>query len=207
MEKIKALRDIKRIFNRNIIPYANSIPTFLSTYLDATFAPQFNQSSQDAIGINVQNMKLSLSPSAYTSHRKLISWSSYLQTHSTQLETSMNLASFFYLVLLSLVIMTTFLACFIHSSKTSPLFLTPRMHRLPNLTPPPLPAVNTAGTFLAWVRVCFYVSDEVRTHKEERRGVITHTIRMRTQLILPSLPRSWLRSSHRKSFRGWATMR
>jgi len=31
--------------------------------------------------------------------RKLISWSSYLETHSTQLETSMNLASFTFLII------------------------------------------------------------------------------------------------------------
>lgn len=89
--------------------------------------------------------------------RKLISWSSYLETHSTQLETSMNLASFTFLIIVCILILSTFLACFTHSLKTSPLFIAPRMHRLPILTPVKLPGRRWGD----WIKVCFYVSDEV----------------------------------------------
>jgi len=53
-------------------------------------------------------------------------------------------------------ILLILLSCFYHNQKTSPLFISPRRHRLPKLVPPPLPV---AGYF-DWVRVCFYLSDQ-----------------------------------------------
>lgn len=53
-------------------------------------------------------------------------------------------------------VLIVFLSCFYHNQKTSPLFISPRRHRLPRLVPPPLPV---DGTF-SWIKVCFYMSDE-----------------------------------------------
>ena len=49
-----------------------------------------------------------------------------------------------------------FLSCFYHNQVTSPLFISPRRHRLPKLVPPPLPVQG----YFSWVKVCFYMSDE-----------------------------------------------
>ena len=88
--------------------------------------------------------------------RRLSSLPSYLQYNSSQMEQSMNIATFFFLVILSCLIMLTFLACFTHSKSTSPIFSSARLHRLPNLVPPPLPKKK----FFAWIWVCFYMNDE-----------------------------------------------
>ena len=54
------------------------------------------------------------------------------------------------------LILLVFLSCFYHNQKTSPLFVSPRRHRLPKLVPPPLPV---DGAF-SWVKVCLFMSDE-----------------------------------------------
>jgi hypothetical protein len=54
-------------------------------------------------------------------------------------ETSMSFATLTMLFVLMGCVLAIFLSCFYHNQKTSPLFISPRRHRLPNLVPPPLP--------------------------------------------------------------------
>lgn len=54
-------------------------------------------------------------------------------------ETSMSFATLMMLFVLMSCILVVFLSCFYHNQKTSPLFISPRRHRLPKLVPPPLP--------------------------------------------------------------------
>ena len=54
-------------------------------------------------------------------------------------ETSMSFATLMMLIMLMSCMLVIFLACFYHNQKTSPLFISPRRHRLPRLVPPPLP--------------------------------------------------------------------
>ena len=91
-----------------------------------------------------------------SSRRGLASYPSYLEATSTQLDTKMNIVSFFFLAIIALVMIGTFVSCFMHSLLTSPLFTSARRHRLPLLVPPPLPT----QTFLGWAKACFYMSDE-----------------------------------------------
>ena len=63
-------------------------------------------------------------------------------------ETSMSFATFTMLLFIMSCILMVFLNCFYHNQKTSPLFISPRRHRLPNLVPPPLPVDG----FFKWVR-------------------------------------------------------
>lgn len=64
-------------------------------------------------------------------------------------ETSMSFATFTMLFFIMSCILLVFLNCFYHNQKTSPLFSSPRRHRLPKLVPPPLPVDG----FFSWVRV------------------------------------------------------
>jgi len=71
-------------------------------------------------------------------------------------ETSMSFLTLVMLFTIMSCVLIVFLSCFYHNQKTSPLFISPRRHRLPKLVPPPLPV---DGTF-SWIKVCFYMSDE-----------------------------------------------
>lgn len=71
-------------------------------------------------------------------------------------ETSMSFATLFMLFTTLSCVFLIFLSCFYHNQKTSPLFSSPRRHRLPKLVPPPLPVDG----YFSWVKVCFYLSDE-----------------------------------------------
>lgn len=53
--------------------------------------------------------------------------------------TSMSFATLMMLFVLMSCVLVIFLSCFYHNQKTSPLFISPRRHRLPKLVPPPLP--------------------------------------------------------------------
>jgi hypothetical protein len=81
---------------------------------------------------------------------------SYLTTVDTAQEKSMSLSTFFSLLFFSAGFVIMFLACFVHSQRTSPLFSAPRRHRLPHLVPPPLPVKS----LLSWSRVAFFIDDE-----------------------------------------------
>ena len=77
--------------------------------------------------------------------------------------TSMSFATLTMMYIIMFVILLVFLSCFYHNQKTSPLFVSPRRHRLPKLVPPPLPV---DGAF-SWVKVCLLISDEeVREEKK-----------------------------------------
>jgi len=71
-------------------------------------------------------------------------------------ETSMSFLTLVMLFTIMTCVLVIFLSCFYHNQKTSPLFISPRRHRLPKLVPPPLPV---DGTF-SWIKICFYMSDE-----------------------------------------------
>ncbi|GMI08684.1 hypothetical protein TrLO_g12663 [Triparma laevis f. longispina] len=97
-----------------------------------------------------------LNSSSVLPNRRLLFSPSWLSSTSTQLETTMTLASFVSLLFLSLLLYITFLSCFQHSLLTSPMFNSTRRHRLPNLVPVPLPR----NSFTGWIKICFYMSDE-----------------------------------------------
>jgi hypothetical protein len=80
----------------------------------------------------------------------------YVQDINVYRETSMSFATLVMLFTIMTCVLLIFLSCFYHNQKTSPLFASPRRHRLPKLVPPPLPV---DGTF-SWIKVCFYMSDE-----------------------------------------------
>jgi hypothetical protein len=63
----------------------------------------------------------------------------YVEDPYSYRETSMSFATLVMLIMLMSCTLVIFLACFYHSQKTSPLFISPRRHRLPRLVPPPLP--------------------------------------------------------------------
>jgi len=77
--------------------------------------------------------------------------------------TSMSFATLTMMYIIMFVILLVFLSCFYHNQKTSPLFVSPRRHRLPKLVPPPLPV---DGAF-SWVKVCLLISDEEVREEEE----------------------------------------
>ena len=63
----------------------------------------------------------------------------YVEDPYSYRETSMSFATLMMLIMLMSCMLVIFLACFYHNQKTSPLFISPRRHRLPRLVPPPLP--------------------------------------------------------------------
>ena len=74
-----------------------------------------------------------------TLHRRLGFLPNYIDNASTIRETSMSFATLITLFVTMSCILLIFLSCFYHNQKTSPLFISPRRHRLPRLVPPPLP--------------------------------------------------------------------
>jgi hypothetical protein len=81
--------------------------------------------------------------------------------------TSMSFATLTMMYIIMFVILLVFLSCFYHNQKTSPLFVSPRRHRLPKLVPPPLPV---DGAF-SWVKVCLLISDE-EVREEQKNDTI-----------------------------------
>lgn len=96
-------------------------------------------------------------------HRRLGFLPSYVEDASSFHATSMSFATLTMMYIFMVIIFLVFLSCFYHNQKTSPLFVSPRRHRLPKLTPPPLPV---DGAF-SWVRICLFISDEEIIHKVE----------------------------------------
>lgn len=74
-----------------------------------------------------------------TLHRRLGFLPEYVENASAYRETSMSFATLITLFVSMFCLMVVFLSCFYHNQKTSPLFISPRRHRLPKLVPPPLP--------------------------------------------------------------------
>lgn len=81
-------------------------------------------------------------------HRRLGFLPNYIEDVSSFHETSMSFATLCMLFVIMASTMLIFASCFYHDQKTSPLFISPRRHRLPKLVPPPLPV---DGAF-SWVR-------------------------------------------------------
>jgi hypothetical protein len=124
--------------------------------VDSTLSskPSAHDSDGDFVGlVDASHRRLSLLPSwvaNYTSHQNDGNESGLLRT------TSMSFATLTMMYIIMLVTLLVFLSCFYHNQKTSPLFVSPRRHRLPKLVPPPLPV---DGAF-SWVKVCLLISDE-----------------------------------------------
>lgn len=97
--------------------------------------------------ISMEHRRLSLLPKYITN--EYISDTSYRAT-------SMTFATLTMLYLTLSAVFLIFLSCFYHSQKTSPLFISPRRHRLPKLVPPPLPVDG----YFSWVKVMLFLSDE-----------------------------------------------
>ena len=98
-----------------------------------------------------------------STHRRLGFLPSYVEDVSYLRASSMSFATLTMMYIIMSVILLVFLSCFYHNQKTSPLFVSPRRHRLPKLVPPPLPV---DGAF-SWVKVCLFMSDEeVRQESE-----------------------------------------
>ena len=83
------------------------------------------------------------------SHRRLSFLPSYVNDVNAFRETSMSFATLLMLYVIMCCVMLVFLSCFYHNQKTSPLFISPRRHRLPKLVPPPLPV----GGIFSWVSI------------------------------------------------------
>jgi hypothetical protein len=100
--------------------------------------------------------KNSILVEVHENRRRLGLLPNYVQDINVFRETSMSFATLVMLFTIMTCVLLIFLSCFYHNQKTSPLFISPRRHRLPKLVPPPLPV---DGTF-SWIKVCFYMSDE-----------------------------------------------
>jgi hypothetical protein len=93
---------------------------------------------------------------ALQGHRRLSFLPSYVEDVEAFRETSMSFATLAMLFTILTCTFAIFMSCFYHNQKTSPLFISPRRHRLPKLVPPPLPVDSALG----WVKICFFLSDE-----------------------------------------------
>ena len=82
-------------------------------------------------------------------HRRLSFLPNYVEDARQFRETTMSFATLAMLFTIMTSVMFVFLSCFYHNQQTSPLFISPRRHRLPRLVPPPLPV---DGTF-SWVSI------------------------------------------------------
>ena len=95
-------------------------------------------------------------PLVDANHRRLGFLPAYIEDVSSYRETSMSFATLVMLFTIMSCLMAVFLSCFYHNQKTSPLFISPRRHRLPKLVPPPLPV----DRFFSWIKVILFMSDE-----------------------------------------------
>ena len=103
------------------------------------------------------------------SHRRLGFLPSYVEDVNYLRASSMSFATLAMMYLIMSVMLLVFLSCFYHNQKTSPLFVSPRRHRLPKLVPPPLPV---DGPF-SWVKVCLFVSDEEVSGNRTVSGLVS----------------------------------
>jgi len=95
-------------------------------------------------------------------HRRLKLLPAYIYENTTSSShASMKFKSFAMLFLTLSTVFMVFLSCFYHNQKTSPLFISPRRHRLPQLVPPPLPV----DSFFGWIRILLLLSDEEMSNR------------------------------------------
>ena len=114
---------------------------------------EFDNNIDNSILLNQQQQQ-----QQYQDHhgRRLSFLPAYVDDVNYLRASSMSFATLTMMYLIMSVILLVFLSCFYHNQKTSPLFVSPRRHRLPKLVPPPLPV---DGAF-SWVKVCLFMSDE-----------------------------------------------
>ena len=58
-----------------------------------------------------------------------------VDVNSFKMDTSLSFATLIMLIVTMFMVFLIFLSCFYHNQKTSPLFISPRRHRLPKLVP------------------------------------------------------------------------
>ena len=137
-------------------------------------------------------------------HRRLSFLPEYVRNVKIYQETSMSFATLFVLFFLLSCLMMVFLSCFYHNQKTSPMFISPRRHRLPNLVPPPLPV----DSMFSWVQIILFMSDEeiisrigydalvfLRFHRLALRCIV----KMAIFSILVLLPLNFTGSEHKQN--------
>ena len=66
------------------------------------------------------------------------------------------LGGYLCILLITFFIIICFLACYAHSQRTAPLFLSPRLHHVPHLVPPRPPVFPLSS----WLLVCLQISDD-----------------------------------------------
>ena len=98
---------------------------------------------------------------ASSNHRRLNFFPDYISDLDEFHESSMSFATLFMLFFTMGVLFLIFLSCFYHNQKTSPLFISPRRHRLPKLVPPPMPVDG----YFSWIKMIFFLSDEEVIHR------------------------------------------
>ena len=120
------------------------------------FGPVEEIESNNTIISNDINPYQDYNPNVYdATHRRLGFLPQYVYDAKPFDEKSMNFKSMLFLFFMMASIGLIFLSCFYHNQQTSPLFISPRRHRLPKLVPPPLPV----DSMLSWVRYfCFHSS-------------------------------------------------
>jgi hypothetical protein len=116
-------------------------------------ASDFLQQEQET---GLSDASLSTMSSIHGPGRRLSFLPPYVEDVSAFRETSMSFATLAMLYVIFTCLFAIFMSCFYHNQKTSPLFISPRRHRLPKLVPPPLPVDG----FTSWVKICFFLSDE-----------------------------------------------
>ena len=137
-------------------------------------------------------------------HRRLSFLPDYVRNVSVYHETSMSFATLIVLCFLLCCLMLVFLSCFYHNQKTSPMFISPRRHRLPKLVPPPLPVKNT----FSWVKVILLMSDEEIIHRTGydalvflrfHRLALRCIVKMSVFSILVLLPLNFTGNEHKRN--------
>ncbi len=129
---------------------------------DSSVAADFDDNNATNYNYNNDATASFTASSSYASdsdHRRLSflpSWVENPNYSSNHTSMTMTFATLTMMYIIMSVILLVFLSCFYHNQKTSPLFVSPRRHRLPKLVPPPLPV---DGAF-SWMKVCLLMSDE-----------------------------------------------
>jgi len=152
--------DLQNFRQRTFLRYIEPIILFLAGPMEEEFSDAFTTSSvraTAAIELEFDNLQSAGEGGLEQHGRRLDSiLPSYAVDVTAFRETSMSFLTLVMLFTIMSCVLIVFLSCFYHNQKTSPLFISPRRHRLPKLVPPPLPV---DGTF-SWIKVCFYMSDE-----------------------------------------------
>lgn len=127
---------------------------FLQLVHGSNYSTLLPDSHSNNTNSSIFPMDFDLNPQHY--HRRLGFLPSYVSNVKAFKETTMSFATLMMLFVTMFTVFLVFLSCFYHNQKTSPLFISPRRHRLPKLVPPPLPVDG----YFSWMKICFYLSDE-----------------------------------------------